>query len=88
LREKLRRLGTTGRLLRLGPDLKARGGPLVTDLSHLTPVARARICLDLAADARREATVATGALRESYLLIAESWERLAAQAVSEAGSNL
>ncbi len=61
---------------------------MVTDLSHLTPVARARICLDLAADARREATVATGALRESCLLAAEKWERLAEQAANEAGSNL
>jgi len=40
---------------------------------------RAQRYLDLAADARRQAAMTKGALRESYLLMVAQWERLAAE---------
>ncbi len=39
--------------------------------------------LDLAADARREAARAPGAARQSYLLFAEQWEKLAADTAKQ-----
>jgi hypothetical protein len=52
----------------------------VTDYSELPPALRAAAYRDLAGDARREASMCKGALRESYILIAIQWERLAAEA--------
>jgi len=40
---------------------------------------RAQRYLDLAADARRQAAMTKGALRESYLLMVAQWERLASE---------
>ena len=52
----------------------------MTELSHLPPEIRARKYLELAGDARREASKSNGAVRESYLLIARAWDRLSAEA--------
>ena len=52
----------------------------MSEYSHLPPEIRARKYLELADDARREAALCKGALRESYLLIAVQWECLAAEA--------
>lgn len=52
----------------------------VTDYSELPPALRAVAYRNLAGDARREAGMCKGPLRESYLLIAMQWERLAAEA--------
>ena len=49
----------------------------MTELADLPPGVRARLYREFAADARREAASATGAPKESYLLIAEQWEKLA-----------
>ncbi len=48
------------------------------EFSDLPPLARAKRYRLLAQDARREADKATGALRESYVLSAERWDKLAA----------
>jgi hypothetical protein len=47
------------------------------EFSDLPPLERIQRYLDLADDARREAASAKGALRESYLNTAKSWEQLA-----------
>jgi hypothetical protein len=53
-----------------------------TDYSELPPALRAAAYRNLAADARREASTCKGHLRESFMLIAMQWERLAAEAVA------
>jgi hypothetical protein len=47
------------------------------EFSDLPLPTQARLYLDLAGDARREAACAEDALRESYVLIAEHWEKMA-----------
>jgi len=59
----------------------------VTELSDLPPPARIQRYRDLAADARRQAAMAKGALRESYILMAEQWERLATELTATLKSN-
>jgi len=54
----------------------------VSEFSDLPPQERMQRYLDLAADARREAARAPGAARQSYLLFAEQWEKLAATLLS------
>ena len=49
----------------------------MTELSDLSPLQRIERCRALAADARREASLATGALREAYLIMANGWDNLA-----------
>jgi hypothetical protein len=56
----------------------------MTDIYDLPPKIRARRYLELAGDARREAAMAKGSVRESYLLLAENWDNLAALAAKEA----
>ena len=51
-----------------------------SEYSHLPPGLRAKAYRNLAGDARREAAQCKGPLRESYLLIAANWDRLAAEA--------
>ena len=51
----------------------------MTELSELPLPMRAQRYLDLAADARRQAAMTKGALRESYLLMVAQWERLASE---------
>ena len=53
-----------------------RDGAL-SDFPYLPPHARAKRYRALAQDARNEAEKATGALRESYLLSAEKWDKMA-----------
>jgi hypothetical protein len=48
---------------------------------------RAQRYLDLAGDARRQAAMCKGALRESYQLMADQWERLAAEVTASVKSN-
>jgi hypothetical protein len=50
----------------------------MSEFEYLPPPKRAKRYRALAEDARREAANAKGALRESYLLSAEKWEKLAA----------
>lgn len=63
----------------------------MTELSDLPPPARIQRYRDLAADARSQAAMAKDALRESYILMAEQWEKLAAELTatlkSDPGSN-
>jgi len=47
---------------------------------HLPPRERIKHYLDLAADARAEAQRAKAPARETYLRMAEQWEKLAADA--------
>jgi hypothetical protein len=49
----------------------------MTDYSDLPPVEQAKRYRQLAEDALREAEHADGSVRQSYLLIAEQWNRLA-----------
>ena len=49
----------------------------MTDFSELSPYEQARRYRQLAEDALREADQAEGSVRQSYLLIAEQWNRLA-----------
>jgi thymidylate kinase len=49
----------------------------MNDFSELPASERARRYRQLAEDALREAEQADGSVRESYLLIAEQWNRLA-----------
>jgi hypothetical protein len=60
----------------------------MTKLSDLPLPTRARLCLDFAGDARREAAHAEGAVRESYVLIAEQWEKMAAALTDPTTSGL
>lgn len=46
---------------------------------ELSSVQKIKWYRDLAADARKEAALANGTLNRSYLLMAEQWERLAAE---------
>jgi len=50
----------------------------VTDFSQLPPLERAKRYRQLAEEARREASNAQGEARQSYCVIAEQWDRLAA----------
>ena len=52
--------------------------------SHLSPRERAEHYRELERDARREAANAQGSVKVSYTIIAETWERLAAEAEAEA----
>ncbi len=54
----------------------------MTDFSELPPSERAKRYRQLAEDALREAEQADDSVRESYLLIAEQWNRLAKTAGS------
>lgn len=54
------------------------------EFSHLPPKERVKRYRELALDARREAANSKGAARQSYLIIAEQWEKLAADAEAEA----
>ena len=50
----------------------------MTEYSHLPPLERAAKYRELATDARNEAArVSGGAVKESYIVIAERWEELA-----------
>jgi len=51
---------------------------LVTEFSDMPPFERAKRYRQFAADARSEAVNATGAAKKSYVIIAENWEKLAA----------
>jgi hypothetical protein len=59
----------------------------MTELSDLPPAKRLQRYRQLASDARHEADRAKGAVRQSYLLIAEQWDRLAAELVNAARSD-
>jgi hypothetical protein len=50
-----------------------------SSFSHLSPGLRARAFRNFAGDARREAARSKGGVRESYLRVAEEWERLAVE---------
>jgi len=54
------------------------------ELSDLPPSAQAERYRVLAQDARREAAAAKGSARQSYLIIAENWDKLAADAAEAA----
>jgi hypothetical protein len=56
------------------------------DASDLPPAERAKYYHRLAQDAAREAEKATGANRESYLIIAEKFKQLAKAADAETKS--
>jgi hypothetical protein len=60
----------------------------MTELSDLPVPARARLSLDLAGDAQCEAADAEGPLRESCVLIAEQWEKMAVALTDPAMSGL
>ena len=51
----------------------------MTEPSDLSPAKRLKLYRELAADARKEAEKATGTPRECYILIAENWEKMAAE---------
>ena len=55
-------------------------GLFVAEFVDLPAAERAKRYRALAEDARREAAVANGAARQSYLIITERWEQLAADA--------
>jgi hypothetical protein len=57
------------------------------EFSHLPPKERAKRYRELAQDARREAANSKGAAHQSYLIIAEQWEKLARDAEAEAQKN-
>jgi len=57
------------------------------EFSHLPPKERAKRYRELAQDARREAASSKGAANKSYLIIAEQWEKLAADAEAEDQKN-
>jgi hypothetical protein len=57
----------------------------MTDPSDLPPAKRLLRYRQLADDARREADRSKGTVKQSYLLIAEQWERLAAELAKESG---
>jgi hypothetical protein len=59
----------------------------MTELSDLPPEKRLKRIRQWASDARREADRAKGSIRESYLLIAEQWDRLATELAKEAESD-
>ena len=59
----------------------------LAEYSHLPPEIRAKKYRDLAGDARREAALCKGALREAYLLIAAQWDHLAAEAEASIKDN-
>jgi hypothetical protein len=50
----------------------------MTEHADVSAAIRARRYLELAGDARRHAAATKGEMRESYIVIAEQWERLAA----------
>ena len=54
------------------------------EFSDLPPLAQAKRYRVLAQDARREAAAAKGPARQSYLIIAENWDKLAADAAEAA----
>jgi hypothetical protein len=58
----------------------------VSELSELPLAMRAQRYLDLAADARRQAAMTKGALRDSYLLMVEQWERMASELAAKLNS--
>ena len=49
----------------------------MTEFDELWPLQRANRYRAMAEDARKEAATATGRVRESYLLWAKRWEKLA-----------
>jgi hypothetical protein len=53
-----------------------------TNYSERPPSLRAAAYSNLAAQARREASMSKGSVRESYILIAMQWERLTAEATA------
>jgi hypothetical protein len=50
----------------------------MAEFDNLPPLQRAKHYRALAEDARREAAAANGPARQSYLIIAENWDKLAA----------
>jgi hypothetical protein len=61
------------------------GGTLsVSEYSHLPSTLRAERYLALAGDALRQAAMCKGALQNSYLLMAEQWQKLAVEAAKAA----
>jgi len=60
----------------------------VLDVSELPALERIQLYLDFADDARREAETVENPLRESYLAIAEQWDRLAADVAKTLNSGL
>jgi hypothetical protein len=56
----------------------------MADVSELPARERAQYYRRLAAEARREAENAPARVRGSYVIIAEQWERLAAEADADA----
>jgi hypothetical protein len=63
---------------------RERREPGVDEFSNLPPLAQAKRYRALAQDARREAAAVTGPTRKSYLIIAENWDKLAANAEAAA----
>ena len=59
----------------------------MTELSKLPPAIRAERYLALAGDALRHAAMSKGPLRDSYLLMAEQWRKMAAEAAAEINSD-
>jgi hypothetical protein len=72
-------------LERLGRLGALTANDTLTDLSDLPPHKRMLRYLDLAAEARREAARSPDAARQSYLFLAEQWERLAAYTAERYG---
>ena len=60
----------------------------VTEFSDLPPLLRVRRYLDMAGDARRQAALTKGAARQSFIFMAEQWERLATDVTERLKSNL
>jgi hypothetical protein len=60
----------------------------VSEYSDLPPIMRAERYLILAGDALRQAAMCKGPLQDSYLLMAEQWQKLAAEAGRMARSEL
>lgn len=54
------------------------------EYGELPPLARAKRCRALAEHARRAAGKVNGSIRESYLMLADQWERLAVEAEKRA----
>jgi hypothetical protein len=60
-----------------------------TPHGQLSPITHIRLLHELAADARKDAEAATdNAARESYIVVAEHWEKLAAEAERRLSSEL
>ena len=56
----------------------------LTEFDQLPPLARTKRYRALAEDARRDASGVAGSVRESYLLSAEKWDKLAVEVERDA----